>query len=143
MNQIVNTEIVISARKFLISEFKKPKIDLSSLKVYSYAHPLKNLPDTFILVKTVGALRDVGNLNVNGHLEVCVYAKNLVQEEDQSQPSLSVINNLTKKVLSILDDAIFDNTAIVSLSPTLVSDPDIKYFYNSIICETVNIKSTN
>lgn len=141
MNQIINTELVLSTRKFLLEELKKPEIDLSTLKVYSVTHPSKKLPNSFIIVRTTGSLRDKGNIDVKGTLEICVYVKNLNQDDDQTQPDLDTLNTLTKKVMSVLDDAIFENTAITSIDPRLVSDPDLRYFYNSIKSETFNVKN--
>ena len=141
MKNIVNTGIILSARKFLLQELSKPDIALSSMEIYSLIHTNKNLPDTFILVKTVGSLLDIGNVDVDGTLEVCIYAKNLEQGDDQTQPDLSTLDGLVKKIMPVLNDAIFEDTAITSIAPQLVSDSTNRYFYYSLICETKSVKS--
>jgi len=141
MNPIINTETILSARDFLLQELAKPDIDLGAMEVYSMVHPSKDLPKTFIVVKTVGRLYDIGNVDVDGTLEFCIYAQNKNLGDDQTRPDLSTINNLTKKILPILQDAVFGSTSITSISQTIVSHSEIRYFYNSLVCETINLKS--
>lgn len=139
MNQIINTQVILDARNYLLS--KLSGIGLGTLKVYSVVHPSKDLPSQFVVVKTVGGLNDIGNVDVDGILEFCLYALNLNQNDDQSQPDLSAINNLTKKIVPILNDAVFGNTAITAIRQQIVSHSEIKYFYQSLVCQTINLKS--
>lgn len=140
MKQIVNIEVILSVCDFLSKELTKPDINLASLTVYPFVHPSKNLPGAFLVVKAIAGFDDIGNVDVDGVLEFCIYVRNLNKGDDQTQPDYTTINNLTKEVMQILDGAVIGNTVITSIKPTLVSDPDIRYFYNSLICETLSVK---
>ncbi|MBK5722426.1 hypothetical protein JGH11_16235 [Dysgonomonas sp. Marseille-P4677] len=139
MNQIINTQVIINARNYLLSKFAE--VELSTLKVYPMVHPSKNLPSQFVVVKTIGGLNDIGNVDVDGTLEFCLYALNLNAGDDQTQPDLMTIHNLTQKIVPILNDAVFENTAITAIRQQIVSHSEIKYFYNSLVCQTINLKS--
>lgn len=106
--------------------------------VYAVVHP-KSPVGNFVLVKPVVRF-DGGGRSFDSVIEVSVYAQNLVQNKDQSQPDLDSINSVTQVVEGLLQGVVVGNSVFTSLRTTLVSDREIGYFYNSIVCEVFNVK---
>ena len=136
MKATTNLDVIISVRNYLLSKLTK---DSDVKKVYSIKHPSKNLPDKFYLVKSL-TQKDYGSIDQRGVIEICAYAKNLNQVDDQTQPDLSSLKSMVNAIYPFLDDAIIDNIAILSINSTTVSDSAIGYHYESLICETLSIK---
>lgn len=136
MSTITNLDLVMQIRNYLVDELQKRDL---SYPVYSVVFP-KSKADRFFLVSPI-AFYDEGKRSLDSVVEISAYAKNLKQGEDQSQPDLATINEMSKTLQELLTDAIIGNTAIVSLKPTLVSDTDIRYFYNSIVCDVFSVKT--
>jgi hypothetical protein len=131
-NRIDNLDLIVATRDLLTENLT------GSIRVYDVVYPNKNIPDEFVLVK---ALRqsDDGNVNVGGTVEVCVYVKNLQENDDNSRPDLSRLNILTKEVYSVLFDAEKNGIFYNEIETSLVKDADTGYFYNSLVIETESI----
>jgi hypothetical protein len=129
--RIDNIDLLIAARDLI-------KSGLTNAIVYDAVCPNKNLPDEFILVKA-GRQFDGGNVDVDGIVEVCVYARNLDGNDDNTQPDLHRLKPLTESVYAILFDAQKNGIFFQDTEITLVKDGDIGYFYNSLIIETKSI----
>lgn len=136
MSTFTNLDLIIQICNYLAGELQKKGL---SYPVYAVAYP-KDKADRFFLVAPV-AFDDEGRRSIDSVVEVSAYAKNLSQSADQTQPDLEAINEMTRIIQPLLLDAIIQNTSIISIRPTLVSDPDIRYFYNSIVCEVFSVKT--
>jgi len=142
MKTVTNIDILISIRDLFLEKLQEKGISIAVYNIVFPANEKERAPE-FFLIKPVFQ-RDRGNVEIPGTIEVCAYAKNLNKGNDQSQPNLSRIKYLTDIAVSILDDAIKDATAITSIEmPVPVSHPEIKSFYNSIVCGTFSVKSIN
>ncbi|WP_101690750.1 hypothetical protein [Dysgonomonas massiliensis] len=109
--------------------------------VYPHSHPSKNLPIKFYLVKSLRQRGD-GGLKEGGFIEVCAYAANLNKVDDQTQPNILLLNSMSNKLHSILDDAIIGNIAILNIQETIVNEPDLRYHYVSLVCEILSVKQS-
>jgi hypothetical protein len=136
--RIDNMDLIVATRDLLKNGLG------SSIPVYDAVYPNKNLPAEFVLVKALKQYDD-GNVDVDGTVEVCVYARNLRRGDDLSQPNLSRINSLTKEVYPVLYDAEKNGVFYIDIETNLVKDADIGYFYNSLIIKTksINLKFYN
>jgi hypothetical protein len=136
--RIDNLNLIIATRDLLNGGLG------SSIHVCDAVYPNKNLPGEFILVKALKQSDD-GSVDIDGTVEVCIYVKNLQNNDDNSQPNLSRIRGLTKEVYSILFDAEKNGIFYNRIESTLVKDADIGYFYNSLVIETksINLKYYN
>jgi len=75
----------------------------------------------------------------DGTVEICIYVENDNKANDQSQPNLSRISELTDIFVSGVKDASKNKIAFNDYRITLVKDSDIRYFYQSIVINTVSI----
>jgi hypothetical protein len=112
------------------------------LAVYDVVHPVKHpnkeLPAEFVVVKSIVQSDDGRPINA-GTVEVCIYVANLDKDSDRSQPDLHRIGELTEMFLSGFKDASKNRVVFNDLRMTLVSDSNIRYFYQSIVINTVSI----
>ena len=144
MNTISNIDQIIATRDLCkqiiadndIKDFKNP--NGLNLDVYEVAYPNKNLPDEFIVVKSI-AQADDGRPISDGTVEICIYVANQKMSGDQSQPNLSRIKELTGIFVPAIRNASKNKIAFNDFRTTLVSDRDIRYFYQSIVVNTVSI----
>jgi hypothetical protein len=136
-NRIDNLDLMIAARDLIKSR-------LPEATVCDAVYPNGDLPDEFILVRSLGQY-DGGNVDVDGRVEVCVYVRNLSLNGDNSQPDLHRLKAVTEGVIAVLYDAQRNGIFFQDIQGTLVKDSSIGYFYNSLIIKTksINLKFYN
>jgi len=130
-----NIDMIIAIRDLCHDIAKDAKIEID---VYPLSFPDSNRPDEFLVIKDF-PIRDKGNAASYGSVEVCIYAHNLRKEKDSSTPNLERLKELTDIFLPKLNDGIKHSTAITSTTSRIVRHKEIHSFYQSIICETINI----
>ena len=135
MKSVTNIEQIISAREWCKDVISDNGLDLT---VFEHSYDNKNLPNEFLLVKSINQTDDGRPIN-DGTIEICIYVANLGKGDDQSQPNLSRLNDLTNIFIPALKDASKNKIAFNDFRTTLVHDSDIRYFYQSIVINTVSI----
>ena len=107
------------------------------LVVYDAVYPNKKRPDEFLVVKSI-VHSDDGRPISQGAVEVCIYVANLKYGDDQSQPNLWLINDLTGIFMSGIKGASKNGVVFNDFRTMLVKDNDIRYFYQSIVIDVVS-----
>lgn len=137
MNTITNIDQIIAAYALVGDILNEQSIDIP---VFQIAHPNKNLPEEFILVKSITQY-DVWSPLINGAVEICIYVKNPRLKDDQSRPNLIRLQALSSTIVPRLKGGSKNRIAFNDIRTTLVSDPEINYFYQSIVIDTVSINA--
>ena len=143
MNSITNIDQMIATRdlcKQIIADkdIKDIKDPNGLLSVFEAVYPNKNLPEEFLVVKSIAQSDDGRPIN-DGTVEICIYVANLNKNGDQSQPNLSRIKELTGIFVPAIKNASKNKIAFNDFRTMLVKDGDIRYFYQSIVVNTVSI----
>jgi len=67
-----------------------------NLDIFEVVYPNKNLPSEFLLVKSIVQSHD-GRPISDGTIEICIYAANHNKADNQSQPNLHRLAELTSR----------------------------------------------
>lgn len=135
MTSIDNIDQIVAIRDFCKQIMTDGGLNLS---VYDVVYPNKKLPSEFLLVKSI-AQTDDGRPISDGTVEVCIYVENLKYGDDQSQPNISRLKALTNIFIPAFKDGSKNKIAFNDFRMALVNDSDIRYFYQSIVINTVSI----
>lgn len=141
MKTVTNIDLIISLKSLFLEKLQESNI---SIAVYDVVFPANDeRAGEFYLIKPI-FLRDRGNIDMPGTVEICAYVENLKKQNDQSQPNINRLKFLTDLAAEILDDAIKNSIAITSIEINgPINHHEIKSFYNSIVCGTFSVKSIN
>jgi hypothetical protein len=135
MNSITNIDQIIATRDLCKQIMAGNGLNLD---VFEVSYPNKNLPDEFLVVKSIAQSDDGRPIN-DGTVETCIYVANLKKGNDQSQPNLARISELTDIFIPGIKDASKNKIAFNDFRTMLVNDSEIRYFYQSIVINTVGI----
>ena len=135
MNTITNIDQIIATRDLCEEIIVNNGLDLD---IYEAVYPNGNLPSEFIVVKSITQSDDGRPIN-EGTVEICVYVHNLDKDNDQSQPNMSRLKTLSDVFVAGIKNASKNKIAFNDFRTMLVKDTDIRYFYQSIVVETVSI----
>jgi len=136
MAKTTNIDLLIAVRDML-EDYAGSSIEFFYSAVPSSVNA-EGLPEEFILVKST-AQNNPGNIKTYGTIEVCIYVRNLSNENDYSQPDLARLKTLTDIIYPILEDGVKYNTSIQNIKDTLINHSEIRYHYVSFVCETLSI----
>ena len=135
MKTISNIDQIIAARELCKQIMAENGLNLD---VFDVVYPNRNLPSEFLLVKSI-VQSDNGRPISDGTVEICVYVGNNQKTDDQSQPNMHRLSELTGIFIAGIRDASKNKIAFNNFRTTLVRDSDIRYFYQSIVINTVSI----
>ena len=135
MNSINNIDQIIATRDLCKQIMSDNGLNLD---VFEVVYPNKNLPDEFLVVKSIAQSDDGRPIN-DGTVEICIYVGNPNKGDDQSRPNLSRISELTGIFVADIKNASKNKIAFNDFRTMLVKDNDIRYFYQSIVINTVSI----
>lgn len=135
MNYTGSIDLLIAVRDLL--EEKVGDIPMYDLMLPTHTSP-SELPDSFVLIQPIVQYYH-GDVDSYGTVEICLYARNTLPDIDQ--PDIPAIKELTDIVYPALQNAVKNNTAILDIRDKIVNHPEIRYHYNSLICETISINN--
>ena len=135
MNSISNIDLIIATRDLCKEIISGSGLNLD---VFEVSYPNKNLPNEFVLVKSI-VQSDDGRPISNGTVEICIYVASKDLSSDHSQPNLTRIRELTGIFVPAIKDASKNKIAFNDYRTMLVKDNDIRYFYQSIVINTISI----
>jgi len=132
---INNIYQIIATRELCKQIMANSGLDLT---IFDVVYPNNNLPNEFLVVKSI-AQSNSGRPISDGTVEICIYVGNNNKGNDATQPNLSRIKELSDVFVDGIKNASKNKIAFNDFRTMLVKDGDIRYFYQSMVINTVSI----